>query len=306
VDGKIVRLDLNLVSVLEAIMLEGSVTRAAATLAMSQPAVSNALRRARRITNDDLFIKVSDGVRPTARMTAMWPELHKSLSAIRASISPQTFDARSDATTFRLSITDSLAVDAVSQIVSKLTTVAPTTRIVFAMHTNANSIEGIERGTLDCAVGMFPALPRTFHVKGVLADRYVCIMRRGHPLSRRMSIDDFVEAAHVLVTPSGQDLGVVDGWLSLQGRTRNVMAVVNRFEDAVRIVAQSDLLSCVPCSYFDKHLRPQDSKAHLVVRELPFEAERILYKLVWHERVHAHPAHDWFRSLVIGVCGGAD
>ena len=86
-----VRLDLNLVSILEAVMLERNVTRAAASLAMTQPAVSNALRRARQLTNDDLFIKVANGVRPTARMMAMWPEIHRSLAVLRASIAPQHF-----------------------------------------------------------------------------------------------------------------------------------------------------------------------------------------------------------------------
>jgi DNA-binding transcriptional LysR family regulator len=169
-------LDLNLASVLEAIMLERSVTRAAASLAMSQPAVSNALRRARRLTNDELFIKVSDGVRPTSRMMAMWPELHRSLATIRAVIAPQSFDVRSDSTTFRLAITDSIASEAVGQIVLRARTAASSARIAFSIHTNASSIEGIERGTLDCAVGMFPALPRSVHVQGLIADRYVCLL----------------------------------------------------------------------------------------------------------------------------------
>ena len=94
------------------------------------------------------------------------------------------------------------------------------------------------------------------------------------------------------------------GWLSLQGRRRNVVAVVNHFADAMRIVAESDLLTCVPNRFFDRHhaaIVPADG---LVSRELPFAAENILYKLVWHERVHAHPAHQWFRSLVAEACGG--
>ncbi|MGK6310777.1 LysR family transcriptional regulator [Variovorax sp. DT-64] len=90
-------------------MLERNVTRAAASLAMTQPAVSNALRRARQLPNDDLFIKVANGVRPTARMMAMWPEIHRSLAVLRASIAPQHFDPRADATTFRIAVTDSLA-----------------------------------------------------------------------------------------------------------------------------------------------------------------------------------------------------
>lgn len=287
-------------------MLEGNVTRAAASLAMSQPAASNALRRARRLTNDELFIKVADGVRPTARMLGMWPELHRSLASIRATIAPQSFDAHSDSTTFRVAITDSIADDGVFRTTRRLRAEAPSARVAFSNHTNAASIEGIERGTLDCAVGMFPVLPRSMHVQGLAADRYECVMRRGHRLARRMSLDEFVEASHVLVTPSGQDLGVVDGWLSLQGRARRIVNVVNRFADALRIVAESDLLTCVPSGFFQSQHRRHFAKDCLVARELPFEAEKILYKLVWHERVHVHPAHQWFRSVVAEACGASE
>jgi DNA-binding transcriptional LysR family regulator len=296
------RLDLNLVSVLEAIMLEGNVTRAAASLGMSQPAVSNALRRARRLTGDELFLRVADGVRPTSRMIAMWPELHQALTTIRTSVASHRIDLASNATTFRLAITDSIAAEAVCRITLGLRAVSPAARIAFALHTNADSIEGIERGTLDCAIGMFPALPRSLNVQGLFADKYVCVMRKGHRLSRRMSLDDFIESPHVLVTPSGQELGVVDGWLSLQGRRRNVLAVVNHFADAMRIVAESDLLTCVPSRFFDRNQAVLVAPDRLVARDLPFDAENILYKLIWHERAHAHPAHQWFRSLVADAC----
>jgi DNA-binding transcriptional LysR family regulator len=283
-------------------MLEGNVTRAAASLGMSQPAVSNALRRARRLTGDELFLRVADGVRPTSRMMAMWPELHRSLGTIRASIASHRFDIGSNTVTFRLAITDSIAAEAVCKTTLRLRAASPLARIAFGLHTNADSIEGIERGTLDCAVGMFPSVPRTMHVQGLFADRYVCVMRRGHRLGRGMSLDDFVDCPHVLVTPSGQDLGVVDGWLSLQGRRRNVVAVVNHFADAMKIVAESELLTCVPNRFFERN-HAALAADRLVARELPFEAENILYKLVWHERAHAHPAHQWFRSLVAEACG---
>jgi DNA-binding transcriptional LysR family regulator len=296
------RLDLNLVSVLEAIMLEGNVTRAATSLGMSQPAVSNALRRARRLTGDELFLRVADGVRPTSRMIAMWPELHRSLATIRTSIASHRFDVASNATTFRLAITDSIAAEAVCNITLELRAASPSARIAFALHTNADSIEGIERGTLDCAIGMFPALPRSLNVQGLFTDKYVCIMRKAHRLSRNMSLDDFVESPHVLVTPSGQELGVVDGWLSLQGRRRNVVAVVNHFADAMKIVAESDLLTCVPSRFFNRNQNVLVAPDRIVARDLPFEAENILYKLVWHERAHAHPAHQWFRALVADAC----
>jgi DNA-binding transcriptional LysR family regulator len=297
------RLDLNLLVVIEAIMLERNVTRAAASLSMSQPAVSNALRRARKLTRDQLFLKVADGVQPTARMLAIWPELHHSLAAIRAAIAPEEFDPRSDPTSFRIAVTDSLAAEAVCGITLKLRSISPYARVAFSFHTNVTSLEGIERGTLDCAVGMFPSLPRDIHVQGLRTDRYVCVMRPGHALGGEMDLDEFVAASHVLVTPSGMDLGVVDGWLSLHGRTRTIAAVVNHFADALRIVAGSDLLTCVPSGFINGPGRVLVAQHGLVLRDLPFETEKLIYKLVWHERLHTHPAHQWFRSLVSDICG---
>ncbi|MDP4504173.1 LysR family transcriptional regulator [Nonomuraea turcica] len=298
-----VRLDLNLLLVIEAIMLERNVTRAAASLSMSQPAVSNALRRARKLTQDQLFLRVADGVQPTSRMLAIWPELHRSLAVIRASIAPHHFDPSSDPTSFRLAVTDSLTAEAVCGITLKLRAASTYARVAFSFHTNAGSLDGIERGTLDCAVGMFPALPRGIHVQGLRTDHYVCVMQGGHALMREMTLDQFAAAAHVLVTPSGMDLGAIDGWLSLQGRARTIVAVVNHFADALRIVAESDLLTCVPSGYVTGPGQMLIARHGLVVRDLPFETEKLIYKLVWHERLHTHPAHQWFRSLVAEVCG---
>jgi DNA-binding transcriptional LysR family regulator len=183
---------------------------------------------------------------------------------------------------------------------------SPYARVAFSFHTNANSLEGIERGTLDCAVGMFPSLPRDIHVQGLRTDHYVCVMGPGHALRDQMSLDHFVAASHVLVTPSGMDLGVIDGWLSLHGRTRAIAAVVNHFTDALRIVADSDLLTCVPSGFINGHGQTLVAQHGLIARNLPFETEKLIYKLVWHERLHTHPAHQWFRSLVADVTGGPD
>lgn len=297
------RLDLNLIAVLEAIMLERNVTRAASSLAMSQPAVSNALRRARKLTKDQLFLKTATGVQPTSRMVAMWPELHRSLTAIRASFAPDDFDPASGVTSFRIAVTDSLAMEAVSAIALKLQAKSPRARVSFAIHTHEASLDGIHRGTLDCAVGMFASLPREVHVQSLRTDRYVCVMRSGHEMARSMTLDQFTAATHVLVTPSGLELGLVDGWLSLTGRTRTIAVVVNHFTDALRIVARSDLLTCVPLGFFNGPWRAVADEHELVARELPFETEKLLYKLIWHERLQANAAHHWFRTLVGEVCG---
>lgn len=296
------RFDLNMLGVLEAVMLERHVTRAAKSLAMSQPAVSNALRRARALTKDELFVKSARGVRPTSRMLAMWPDLQQSLQTIRATLVPQEFRPETDASSVRIAITDSLSQEVVPAFALLLNRTAPHTRATFLPHTNTNSVNGILNGALDCAIGMFPTVPRDLHVKAVKTDHYVCVMRKGHALARKMSLEQFIEHPQVLVTPSGDELGVVDGWLSLHERKRNIAVVVNHFADALRIVSRSDLLTCVPRGYLLGFGKTIVDPQKLAEHALPFQVEQLLYKLIWHKRNTGHPAHDWIRTQLAQVC----
>lgn len=283
-------------------MLERNVTRAAKSLGLGQPAVSNALRRARGVTRDELFIKVPGGVRPTTHMLAIWPDLRNALTQIRETISPQSYDPRSDHSTFRVAITDSLAPSVIPRLVTKLRGAAPAARMNFSIHSNMNSLNAIERGSLDCAVGTFPALPPEIHVRPLSKDRYVCVMRRGHTLSNRLSFESFLSAAHVLVTPTEQGLGHVESWLRLRGETRDIAIIVNSFADALRIVAQSDLLACIPTIVFKTHEKAVAAKTRLVTQELPFDTGEMLFRMIWHERSHTSPAHAWLRALIADVC----
>lgn len=98
-------------------------------------------------------------------------------------------------------------------------------------------------------------------------------------------LEQFLEASHVLVTPSGMDA-----------------AVVNHFSDALRVVAGSDLLTCVPNGFMNGPGGALAAQHGLICCEIPFETEKLIYKLIWHERLDTHPAHQWFRSLVADVC----
>jgi DNA-binding transcriptional LysR family regulator len=98
--------------------------------------------------------------------------------------------------------------------------------VAFVPYTNAGSLERIERGTFDFTVGMFPSLPRHVRVLGLVLDHHVCVMRCCHPLARWLSLDAVLAASRLLVTPSGLDLGAADGWLRVQGRSHDIVAVV--------------------------------------------------------------------------------
>ncbi|WP_192886685.1 LysR family transcriptional regulator [Agrobacterium sp. LAD9] len=289
------RIDLNLMNVLYTVLAEGSVTRAAQRLSMSQPAVSNALGRLRYIMKDELFIKVSGGFRPTERALEIWPDLQQAMEQIRAIALPLEFQASQTNLTFNVAITDTLVSRVASALAVRFVEEAPFAKLQFHLHSNPTSIDALQRGGLDCAVGMFPNVEADLQLEGVFSDRYVCVFRRGHgSLTTPLSLKAFIDAEHILVKQATRQLGIVDNWLSLKGYKRTVRLVVNRAEEAISIVRETDLVAAVPFSFAQSTLGAKT----LEIADLPFEHEKILYKLAWHRRSYRDPARSWLRSLV--------
>jgi DNA-binding transcriptional LysR family regulator len=289
------RIDLNLLNVFYAVMLERSVTRAAQRLAMSQPAVSNALRRLRHLFQDQLFIKAPGGIRPTEKATMIWPELQDALGKIRAVTLPPEFAPASTRLTFNIAITDTLVSRVIPALATRFVREAPHARPHFHLHSNPGSTAALERGVLDCAVGMFPNPSPELQIEGLFSDEYVCIFRRKHKLLRNpLSLDAFVSAKHVLVKQATWQLGIVDTWLSLLGRQREIVMMVNSCADAIAVVRETDLTAAVPRGYVDNRVLAQ----RLEIAALPFDNEKILYKLAWHERNARDPAQVWLRQII--------
>jgi DNA-binding transcriptional LysR family regulator len=289
------RVDLNLINVFEAVMAERSVTRAARRVGMTQPAVSNALRRLRHLFQDELFVKASGGVMPTDRATALWAELEGPMAVVRNATYPARFDPRSTSRTFRVAITESLTSRTVSSIATRFAKEAPNAKLSFLPHTNLSTTTALERGDADCAVGMFPHPPPTLRVEGLFSDAYVCVFARKHPkLKSPLTLNTFTSARHVLVKQGLTEIGIVDDWLSLKGLKRDIAVTVNNCADAIATVIDSEFATAVPHSYILTHPKQKS----IQIAPLPFDHQKILYKLAWHERGEHDTAHIWFRRLI--------
>ena len=289
------RIDLNLMNVLYTVLAEGSVTRAAQRLSMSQPAVSNALRRLRYIMKDELFIKVPGGVSPTERALEIWPGLQQSMEQIRAIALPLDFRASESNLTFNVAITDTLVSRVAPALAVRFAAEAPLAKLQFHLHSNPSSIDALQRGGLDCAVGMFPNVEADLQLESILSDNYVCVFRRNHTsLSSPVSLEAFINVEHILVKQATRQAGIIDNWLSLKGHKRNIKLVVNRAEDAIKIARETDLVASVPWSFAQSTPGADD----LEIAELPFQHEKLLYKMAWHKRSYRDPARSWFRSLI--------
>jgi DNA-binding transcriptional LysR family regulator len=303
-------LDLNLLRVFDAVMTEQNLTRAANRLAMTQPAVSNALRRLRDSLGDELLIRTAHGVKPTPRAENLWPAVRQALSALEEAIAPeQNFDIANAHNTFRLAMADATAALWLPALVRSIEREAPKLTIRMVPLTTREPRPMLLRGDIDLAVGFFPGV--TAQLAGgqgtsvspirheqLYSGRYVCVMRKDHPLAKEdLTVDSYCDANHLLVSFSGRAHGLVDEALAKIGRERRILLTVNQFFTAGRVVATSDLITVLP-----RHLIASTGiTGALITKELPFDLPNVHVDMLWHERDTRSPAHKWLRGHLSGT-----
>ena len=261
---------LNLLVFFDAVMAELNVPRAAEKLAMTQPAVSKALTRLRRAFNDDLFIKVPSGVKPTPKAVEIWTPIHNGLTDIRQVTQPSSFEPATASDTLTIALNDYLANLLALPLIEQLAQEAPKINLRFVPNTNINAPALLEQSEIDMALGAFSTLNPRLQTQNLFTDRYVCGMSKQHPLAqRKLTLDQFVRANHLLITLSGEPTGYVDRILWEKGLQRRIMMTVNQFALAPAILANSNLIAAI--NYRSVQRSSFAQLLHLT--ELPFDHE---------------------------------
>jgi DNA-binding transcriptional LysR family regulator len=297
-------LDLNLLRLFDRVMADGSLTRAAAELSMTQPAASHALKRLVVAVGEPLFVRTAFGMKPTARAEALWPQVRDALDSLRQALAPDRFDPRSGSTVFRLAMADATAALLAPALVAALQAEGARVGIRVLPLTTRDPRRLLLDGEADMAVGHFPVALATLVAEGPASglchqhlydSRYMCVMRRGHPLAgRALSIDDYVAAEHLLVSFSGRPHGLMDQALAGLGRRRRIVLTVNQFFTAGRVVTQSDLLTVLPARF----VPATGYGDQLVMRELPFPMDPVSVQMLWPLRLDVDAAQRWMRERV--------
>jgi DNA-binding transcriptional LysR family regulator len=300
-------LDLNLLRVFDAVMAERSLTRAAAALAMTQPAVSHAMRRLRESLGEELFVRTTHGVSPTPLAESLWPQVRQSLAALRQTLAPAEFDPQRDSAAFRLAMADATAGLLAPPLVRAIEASGAQVNLRILPLTTRDPRRLIDSGEVDIAAGFFPEALAAIVAQGqdshlrharLYDSRYVCVMRRGHALAgAELTLDAYCAAHHLLVSFSGRPFGLVDQALASVGRQRRVVLTVNQFFTAGRVVSQSDLLTVLPEGFVEA----TGSTGQLVTRELPLDLGPVNLELIWHLRHDSAPAHRWLRARLLAA-----
>jgi len=299
-------LDLNLLKVFDVVMVERSVTRAAARLSMTQPAVSNALKRLREATCQELFVPHASGVTPTTAAQVLWPVVRESLQRLHGALESPVFDAQAEGRSFSVAMTDATAALFVPVLLQALQRERSRVDLCFVPLTTRDPRPLLEQGQADAAVGFFPDVSAALAAEGdgspmrrqaLYGCKYVCVMRRSHPLARpgALTLDSYCAAQHLRVSFAGRPRGFVDEEMARLGRERRVIITVNQYFTAGSVVQGSDLLTVLPQSF----LPATGFQAKLAVRPLPFELPDIDVSMLWHGRHDGSPAHRWLREALV-------
>ena len=300
-------LDLNLLRVFDEVMAERSLTRAARNLSLTQPAVSNALRRLRETLGDELVRRSGQGMEPTPRARVLWPAVRDALRQLQQSLAPDRFDATEADNSFVLAMADVTAAELVPRLVDTLEAGAPGISLRVVPLATRDPRKLLDEEAIDLAIGYFPAVladltARAQVGKAVVFDHqrlyegvYVGVMRTGHPLaSGPFTLNRFCAARHLLVSFSGRPFGFVDEALATLGRERRVVLTVNQFFIAARVVANSNLLTVLPRHFVGLTGLSDD----LIMRELPFSVPPVHVDALWHSRQEQNSAHRWLRDSI--------
>ncbi|SFQ64562.1 DNA-binding transcriptional regulator, LysR family [Variovorax sp. OK605] len=307
-------LDLNLLRVFDEVMAERNLTRAARNLSITQPAVSNALRRLREVLGDELVKRSGAGVEPTPRALALWPTVRDALRLLQHTLAPGEFDAGTADTTFLLAMADATAAELIPGLVQIAETEAPAISLRVLPLTTRDPRRMLELEEVDMAIGYFPAVIASLAARGqsgvgvafetqrLYLGQYVCVMRRDHPLAKApLTLDDYCAARHLLVSFSGRPYGFIDQTLGAMGRERRIVVTVNQFFTAGRVVANSDLLTVLPRHF----VTVTGIDDQLVLRDLPFDQPPVHVDAIWHRRAQHGHAHEWLRTALLRSAAAA-
>lgn len=294
-------LDLNLLVVFRALVDEQSVTKAAARIGLTQPAVSSALSRLRRHLGDPLFVRTQQGMLPTAKAQALDAPIRAALEQIEGAIRLQTpFSPTTSSRSFRIMVTDHALTRAAPLLATILSKDAPSIRLDISSVGPETDYERLRTGDADLMISFIVIQPPpSFKTMKLFSERHVVLAREGHPKIRtRLTLKDYAEADHVLVAPRGGWIaGPIDQILAEKGLKRRVRMAVPSYLAAPHCVAFSDMLVTLPESVAKQYLGILPVK----IFDIPADARPFTVSMVWDERNHDDPAHRWLRTKVRGA-----
>ncbi|MDY7025105.1 MAG: LysR family transcriptional regulator [Pseudomonadota bacterium] len=300
------KIDLNLLVYLEVLLKERSVTNAAAQIGITQPALSNSLRRLRDLFDDPLLIRSSDGMIPTERALRIQPELNEVLSKVQHLVQPvQAFKPFTSQRIFRIMVSDYAEATLMPTVVNNVRKEAP--NVVLDLLTPSDvSFSDMEDGRVDMAINRFDDIPNAFHQKVLWTDDFACLMNKNNAIADRFNLKNYLDSRHIWVSKTGwgagkgvhpskpSGLGWVDQALTRIGKKRDISVFTRHYQMPSLMTKNNDLVATLPRRMAELQIYADD----IVVMDPPFFIPSFELKMAWSPILQHNPAHRWLRKLI--------
>ncbi|UPW19553.1 LysR family transcriptional regulator [Agarivorans sp. TSD2052] len=302
------KVDLNLLVYLNVLLEERNVSRAASKLSLTQPTMSNALKRLRELFDDPLLVRTAEGMTPTEKANKLKPEIVSLLSMAEKITQPdKDFSPEQSSHTFRIMCNDYLEATLLAPFIQGVLKSCP--NINFDLFSPGDiDLLDMEKGNIDLAINRFTSLPKTFHQSSIWRDNFCCLLHKDHPYVQALDLDSYLAAEHVWVNRagwgaekavgsknSGQKLGWVDEALAQLDQTRNIRVYTRHYGVTSLLLSQPQLIATLPRRYAMLH---KDQLELRIVR-VPFQIVPIETKMIWSPLLQHSKAHQWLRRSLL-------
>ena len=301
------RVDLNLLVYLDVLLRERNVTQAAHQLNLSQPAMSNGLRRLRELFGDPLLVRTRDGMTPTERALELEPLVRDILSNVDRALQPTAdFDPAGAARVFRIMVSDYAESTLLPSVLYKLRQQAPAISLDIMTPSDVSFLD-VERGKVDMVINRFDSMPQSFHQITVWTDSFSCLLSADNPLLSDFSLENYLQARHIWVSKTGmgvgtgvdpqdvQRLGWVDAAIAELGQKRDIAVFTRHYQAAMILAEHNDLIVTLP----SLAARLQHDNPRLVIKTPPLDIPPLELKMAWSPLLQHNPAHRWMRKLIV-------
>lgn len=299
-------LDLNLLRVFDAMMLELSTVRAGERIGLSQPAVSSALSRLRHALGDELFVRDGNRMLPTARAVELQGVVREALARVEDALSAATtFDPATSAQSFMMVGSDYFSTLLMPQLAARLSRLAPSATFQMIDAPSSGAFAVLSEGRADLVVDRKLETPEWIASRRLFNSWLVCVARRSHPLlaaagvapGAQIPLDVFCNAPHVLRSADGTKAGTIEPALTRLGLRRRIVMTVPHFQAVALAVAGSDLIGSLPVRF----ARLVADQFGLDMYMPPFESPSMEVTMYWHRRMDRDAASVWLRGHVADI-----
>ena len=289
------QLDLNLLVVFHQLLIDRSVSRAAEHLGMTQPAVSNALKRLRGALADDLFVRTPMGMDPTPYAVQLAEPVSHAIATLHGALNRHDhFDPATAQKRFTVAMTDIGEIYFMPRLIERLLATAPGLSIS-TLRSHAGLSDELANGDVDLAVGLQPDLQAGFYQRRLFHHRYVCLCRKDHPITQSVMTQTlFCKFGHVRIVAASTGHGEIDTFMQRAGLVRDIRLEVPHFVAVGHILQNTDLIATVPERFATSCTGPFG----LTTVALPLPLPEIAINLFWHTRFNRDPANIWLRNLM--------